>query len=44
MNKIPISDYKNLILSLRRIVTEIHKRKQNRNQTQNTIINKPTKT
>jgi hypothetical protein len=41
MNKIPISEYKNLIVSLRRIVTEIHKRKQqNRNQTQNKIINK----
>ena len=41
MNKIPISEYKNLIVSLRRIVTEIQKRKQqNRNQTQNKIIDK----
>ena len=40
MNKLPMSDYKSLLLSLRRIVTEIQKKNQKQNQEQKRMINK----
>ena len=39
MNKIPMSNYKSLLLSLRRIVSEVQKKKK-QNLKQQPIINK----
>lgn len=41
MNKLPMSDYKSLLLSLRRIVTEIQKKKNQKQRQEQKPNQKP---